>query len=501
MDEANALSLPCKEADQPHLYAVDVVTGSSELLEINNIGDMTPPTSNEFHEDCSRILPEKSSKTDSILSKLSKSATAVVTSSLENVSSRSGMLYGGLKEFSTVASEKIYSDVKAMSERISDTAALHKRPSWNTKFAAAVKILKMTAKCAPHNISLMRTLTDHGVPSWLPLLPSGVGSEKTKYPHGEWFFPKATGLQIRLNADPNIMHDGRYILYLHGGAFCCCNSATHRGLLYQMVHETQATVFSINYRRPPENPFPVPIDDCISAFLFILEKVGDAKRIILAGDSAGGNLVVSTLLRIHELGLPTPAGGILISPWVDLTDFKSPSWFKYAEIDYLDVELAKLFAKCYQGTCGNYSYHDLSPTFSDALHTLPPLLVEVGGCEVLHDQIVEFCKKVQFAGGNITCNVREDMVHVYPIYSFTEMQQCQDSFRAMVDFANELFQTVDSDESKILESSSTNQTKDKIDENDMGMASGGNVTAVPNGVETETVAIVEIACTDEGEAV
>ncbi|CAM9236750.1 unnamed protein product, partial [Ectocarpus fasciculatus] len=238
------------------------------------------------------------------------------------------------------------------------------------------------------------------------------------------------------------MIDGKYILYFHGGAFCCCNSATHRGLLFRLVEETQATIFSINYRRPPEHPYPAPVDDCISAFLFILEKVGDANRIILSGDSAGGNLVISTLLRLHELGLPAPAGGVLISPWVDLTDFDSPSWVQYYSVDYLDAELAKLFARCYQGECGRFTLVELSPTNSKALDTMPPLLVEVGECEVLRDQIIEFSKKVETAGGKITCNIRQDMIHVFPIYSFTGMPQCQEAFKAIVHFVNELFHTV-----------------------------------------------------------
>lgn len=376
----------------------------------------------------------------SMFSIFKQTASSAVSISFEGVSSNTVKLYDGVKAYSTTATEKIYEDVKIYSSKVSEAAVIIKRPSWNTKFGAAVKILRLTASCAPRDIAVMRAMTDLGVPTWLPTLPSHIESTCTNNPHGEWFYPKSTGLQVRVNADPNVMKDGKYMLYLHGGAFCCCNSATHRGLLYRLVHETGATIFSINYRRPPEHPFPIPVDDCISAYLFILEKVGDAKRIILAGDSAGGNLVISTLLKLDELGLPAPAGGILISPWVDLTDFESSSWINHADVDYLDVGLAKMFAKCYQGNCGTYSSQDLSPTFSEALHTLPPLLVEVGECEVLHDQIVEFCKKVEAAGGKITCNVRHDMVHVFPIYSFTGMPQCKASFMAIVRFVNDLFQ-------------------------------------------------------------
>lgn len=92
------------------------------------------------------------------------------------------------------------------------------------------------------------------------------------------------------------------------------------------------------------------MDDCLSAYLFILEKTGDPSQIVLAGDSAGGNLVISTLLRIAEHGLASPAGAILLSPWVDLTDNgRLPSWELYRHIDYLPEDMARLFALAYLG--------------------------------------------------------------------------------------------------------------------------------------------------------
>ena len=371
-------------------------------------------------------------------------------------------------------SDKVVSTSDSVVESISAVKidpVLHKRPSWNTSFATAVKLLRVAAATAPVNIEAMKALrliTDHGnpfqlsvcvslavyssmllligVPAWMPTLPSNIETKTTKNPPGEWFYPKSLGFQVRVNANPKAMHDGKYILYLHGGAFCCCNPATHRGLLYRLSDQTDATIFAVDYRRPPEFPFPIPVDDCISAYLYILEKVGDSSRIILSGDSAGGNLVISTLLRIQELSLPSPAGGVLISPWVDLTDYTSSSWDSYSDIDYIKPGLAKLFAECYQGTCGTYHKTHLSPIFSDALHMLPPLLIEVGGCEVLHDQIIRFSDKVKEAGGTVTCNVREDMVHVFPIYSFTGMPQCDEAFRDIVRFVNELCSTRVSDD-------------------------------------------------------
>ena len=149
---------------------------------------------------------------------------------------------------------------------------------------------------------------------------------------------------------PGPVGPGIFILYLHGGAFCVCNSATHRGILTRIVHKTNATIFSLNYRRPPESPFPIPVDDCVDTYIYLLQHIKTSDRIFLAGDSAGGNLVVATLLRIHNESLRPPTGAVLLSPWVDLTDIGvTDSWRKYQDVDYLPEDLARLFAECYRG--------------------------------------------------------------------------------------------------------------------------------------------------------
>jgi epsilon-lactone hydrolase len=282
-------------------------------------------------------------------------------------------------------------------------------------------------------------------------------------------YPQDSGLHLLVNASPTPMSDGQYILYFHGGAFCCCSSATHRGLLYRLVDMTGASILAVDYRRPPEHPYPTPVDDCLSAYLYILEKVGDPSRIILAGDSAGGNLVLATLDRIINANLPIPRGGLLLSPWVDLTDCgRTSSWQTNVEYDYITSELAQFFADCYVGaptvtpTAAVHSLPTadpddaavsiplptedkphpmtyLSPIYFNSLHLFPPLHVEFGDCEVLHDQILSFCRKVEGLGVDITYHAREDMVHVFPIYSVTGMKQCEDSLLAMTRFVEKLF--------------------------------------------------------------
>ena len=139
-----------------------------------------------------------------------------------------------------------------------------------------------------------------------------------------------------------------------------------------------------------------------------------ASRICFAGDSAGGGLVVAVMAAAKEAGLPLPAAGIMISPWVDMTDDCSAgSWQSNRDFDYLLPAWTKFLADAYAGT---YSLRDVSVS-SLELAGLPPLLVEVGELEVLRDQIESFARKAQQAGVDVELFVEEGMVHVFPLFA------------------------------------------------------------------------------------
>lgn len=317
------------------------------------------------------------------------------------------------------------------------SGVLNIRPSWNTSFSSVIKILHLGSASIPKNVTAIRFITDNAIPTWLPTMPIGVSSQLSTNPPGEWHFPSSYGLRFPPEFD---IKTSKYILYFHGGAFCLCNSATHRGLLHRLVSTTGATIFAADYRRPPEHPYPTPLDDCYEAYVFLLNKVGDSSKIILAGDSAGGNLVISTLIRIHETSLPQASRAIILSPWIDLTDIgRNESWNRNEKYDYLDKGLAKLFAEAYIGNSENIEQDMLrvSPLYFDNLHVLPPILVEFGDCEVLHDQILLFCQRLQELNVDVIVNCRSDMVHVFPVYAFTNMAQCTSAIRAMTLFINQ----------------------------------------------------------------
>jgi acetyl esterase/lipase len=110
---------------------------------------------------------------------------------------------------------------------------------------------------------------------------------------------------------------GAVIVYLHGGSYIYGSVASHRELTMRVAKACAARVCFPIYRLAPEHPFPAAIDDAVAVTQAIVASVG-ARRVVLAGDSAGGGLAVATLLRLRDDGATLPAAAALISPWVEL---------------------------------------------------------------------------------------------------------------------------------------------------------------------------------------
>ncbi|KAH7157577.1 hypothetical protein B0J13DRAFT_173555 [Dactylonectria estremocensis] len=125
----------------------------------------------------------------------------------------------------------------------------------------------------------------------------------------------------------------RVMMYIHGGAYFFGSVDEHRYQMQRHARKLKARVFAPRYRLAPQFPFPCGLQDCLAAYLHLL-TVQDPNTIVLAGDSAGGGMVVSLLCVLRDQGLPLPAGAILISPWVDLTH-SFPSVSGHCPLDYI----------------------------------------------------------------------------------------------------------------------------------------------------------------------
>ncbi|KAI1101723.1 alpha/beta-hydrolase [Jackrogersella minutella] len=145
----------------------------------------------------------------------------------------------------------------------------------------------------------------------------------------EWIEMRADYHDRKKSDDPG----KRVMLYVHGGAYFFGSVDEHRYQMQRHARKLKARVFAPEYRLAPQFPFPCGLQDCLAAYLYLL-TVQDPTTIILAGDSAGGGMVLSMLITLRDRGIPLPAGAILISPWVDLTH-SFPSVSGDCPLDYI----------------------------------------------------------------------------------------------------------------------------------------------------------------------
>ncbi|OTA92788.1 hypothetical protein M434DRAFT_396216 [Hypoxylon sp. CO27-5] len=145
----------------------------------------------------------------------------------------------------------------------------------------------------------------------------------------EWIEMKADYHERKKTGDPG----KRVMLYVHGGAYYFGSVDEHRYQMQRHARKLKARVFAPEYRLAPQFPFPCGLQDCLAAYLYLL-TIQDPTTIVLAGDSAGGGMVLSMLVTMRDRGIPLPAGAILISPWVDLTH-SFPSLSGDCPLDYI----------------------------------------------------------------------------------------------------------------------------------------------------------------------
>ena len=204
----------------------------------------------------------------------------------------------------------------------------------------------------------------------------------------------------------------RVILYLHGGAYFMGSPASYRNRAMRLSYRCQAEVFVPDYRLAPEHPYPAAFDDALAAWRFVKELRGDA-RIFVAGDSAGGGLVLSLLVRLRDLGLPMPNGALLLSPWTDLTTSGASVDGNHGKDLWFTRGHLETWAKYYVGRADARTPY-ISPVFAD-LSRLPRLLILVGEDELLLDDAVRVRDAAKAAGTDARLLVGEGMQHDWPL--------------------------------------------------------------------------------------
>lgn len=224
---------------------------------------------------------------------------------------------------------------------------------------------------------------------------------------GEW--------SVTPESDPN-----RRVLYVHGGGYVMGSIATHRRLCSDIARAGGCAVLSLDYRLAPEHPFPAAVEDALVGLEYVWangpEGAGEANSVFVGGDSAGGGLMLATLLAARDRGLRQANGGIGLSPWTDLA--ATPEELAQFGLDdpttpdnRVAITASQDWAAAYAGGADRKDPL-LSPVFGD-YSGIPPLLLQVGEVEMICRDTTRVAEQARAAGVDVTEEVWEDMFHVW----------------------------------------------------------------------------------------
>jgi phosphinothricin tripeptide acetyl hydrolase len=268
-----------------------------------------------------------------------------------------------------------------------------------------------------------------------------IAERRAQYDRAERVFPTPADVAVEPVAAPDCpaewlvppgVRTDAVLLYLHGGGYVIGSPRSHRHLAAALARAAGTPALLLDYRLAPEHPFPAALEDAVAAYEWLLARAIAPERIVLAGDSAGGGLTVATLLALRDRGLPRPAGGICISPWVDLT-CSGGTYASKAAVDPI-VERASItmMAQAYAGA-GDLKAPLVSPVYAD-LRALPPLLVQVGGDEVLLDDARSLGARATAAGIDVRVDEWPAMIHVWHWF-LGMLDEAEQAIGAAGDFA------------------------------------------------------------------
>lgn len=208
---------------------------------------------------------------------------------------------------------------------------------------------------------------------------------------------------------------GRTVLYLHGGGYCIGSMLSVRCLAANIARASSAVVYALDYRLAPEHPCPAGIEDAVAAYDALLSDGVAPERLAIGGDSAGGGLTVATLVAVRDSGRPLPAGGVCISPWLDL-ELTGASMEECVDTDPMVARRG--LERMGEWYAGDLPHDDprVSPARAE-LSGLPPLLVHVGAAELLRDDVLAFAEKARAAGVDVDCVSWPEMLHVWHMFA------------------------------------------------------------------------------------
>lgn len=274
--------------------------------------------------------------------------------------------------------------------------------------------LKLKPEVVDENFSVKAFRDEIDSASVKMRLPKDVSSQKISFDeiNAEWIIPLSP------------IKD-KVLLYIHGGGFISGSCLTHRMHVAKFANKCSLKSLVFDYRLAPEHPFPAAVEDCVTAYKWLLNYGYKPENVIVGGESAGATLTLSLLLALKSQNIALPCAAFSISPITDLS-CRAKSFEYNAKNDVAPMGSWTVWTNMYIGN-NDVKNPLLSPQFGN-YEGIPPLFICVGTHEIHLDDCVNLTKIAEQAGVNVTFRKWVNMIHAFPLLSplFPEAKQAFD---------------------------------------------------------------------------
>jgi acetyl esterase/lipase len=322
---------------------------------------------------------------------------------IQSVVERLSELADAAAELSENINGSVLSSLQTRADRLRALFGLAPRPSWQARVMNSCTRVMMKPLMRFGSVESMRRMTGAFEAQQANTLPDDIVLRKVENAdyEGEWV--SIRGSRAR-----------KVVLYFPGGGFIMGATVQHKGLAAKICRVAHRKALVLHYRLAPETPFPGGLEDCLAAYHDLLDQGFAPEDISLAGDSAGGGLVLSTLLALRDEGTPLPANAVVLSPLTDLTySGESRKTNKHRD-PMLPTHRASEMHQIYIGEVPPEDRF-ISPVFAH-FEGLPPMLGLVGSTEILLDDSVRAAERAEEAGVPFQLEVWNEMPHVFPLF-------------------------------------------------------------------------------------
>ncbi|MGI9284168.1 MAG: alpha/beta hydrolase [Pseudomonadales bacterium] len=294
-------------------------------------------------------------------------------------------------------------------------------PSWQAQLMNVCTRTMMKPLMRFGSVESMRSMTGSFNEQQEKSLPADIKSRlinKSDY-EGEWV--RIVGKRAR-----------KVILYFPGGGFIMRTPTQHKAFVAKICRAANAKALIVHYSLAPEVPFPGGLENCLAAYHDLLQEGHEAEDITVAGDSAGGGLVLSTLLALRDEGTPLPGNAIVLSPLADLTYSGESRKFNKRKDPMLPTHRASEMHQLYIGEALPEDRF-ISPIFAD-FDGLPPMLGQVGSTEILLSDTVRAAAQAKKANVSFYLEIWDELPHVFPIFGM--LPESNIAIARMAEFIN-----------------------------------------------------------------